>query len=415
MTTQPTVKAGIMPLVDCALLVVAHEQGFANNEGFALKLHKETSWATLRDRVAYRHLDCAQMLAPIPIASSLGMGHAPVEMIAPMALGLGGNGFTVSLNLWAELQDCGATPANDPAMMGEAFAKLVARRALSNQPQLTLGVVHPFSGHNYELRYWLAAAGVNPDLDLKIIVVPPFLIADALGAGELDGFCAGEPWSSVAVDKGLGRLALSKSAIWRQSPEKVLAMRADWQVQNPELTSKLIRALAFASLWCADPANHSTLADMLSAPAYVGIEARLILPSLSGRMLRQQGEKPEAITDFLHFAAHSASFPWVSHGLWFYSQMARWGHVPLDPQAEAKVRQCYRPDLYRTALKDMAGIMLPTASAKVEGALESPTHVGSTPAGLVLGPDGFFDGKRFDPDTVASYVDSFLIKYQAND
>lgn len=399
-----------MPLVDCALLVAACEKGFAEEEGIALSLHRETSWATLWDRVAFRHLDAAQMLGPIPIASTLGLGHLPVEMIAPMALGLGGNAFTVSLALWRELEAHGASPANDPANLGAAMKELVEKRRQHGAPPLTLAVVHPFSGHNYELRYWLAAAGLHPDHDLRIVVVPPFLTAEALAAGEVDGFCAGEPWGTVAVQRGVGRMALTKSAIWRQSPEKVLGLRADWYEANPERTRALVRALTRAALWCGNPDHAGELAEMLARPDYLDMPVGHILPALTCRMVPEKGEEARIIPDFLTFSEYAATFPWMSHGLWFYSQMVRWGHAHWSDESNAILRRCYRPDIYREALKGLEGVHLPTASSKVEGALVAPTHVGSVPDGLILGPDGFFDAKRFDPDELKAYVESFPVR-----
>ena len=404
------IQAGIMPLVDCALLVAAFELGFAREEGIDLKLYKETSWATLRDRVAFKQLDVAQMLAPIPIASTLGLGHHAVPMIAPMALGVGGNGFTVSAGLWRALQGQGREAGGDPAALGAALKALLAARTKAGNKPLTFAVVHPFSAHNYELRYWLGAACIEPDKDVNIVVVPPFLMAEALKAGEVDAICVGEPWNTVAVEEGGGVLLLTKADIWRQSPEKVLGMRQDFYEAQPETIEALVRALAKASLWCGLPENASDLASILAKPTYADQPQEWILRSLTGEMVREKGKVATPLADMLHFSKQAATFPWVSHGLWFYSQMVRWGHVAFTDEYTRKIRECYRPDIYRKSLKGLEGIFLPAASSKVEGALTEAAHVGSKPSGLVLGPDGFFDGVAFDPDKIEAYLGSLSVK-----
>ena len=181
MTGEHQIVAGFMPLLDSAILVAAREKGFAAAEAIDLVLARETSWANIRDRMAVGHFQVAHVLAPMPIASNLGLTPLAVPVIAPMALGLGGNAVTVSTALWAHMVDQGATPDFDPAATGKALQQVIARRASLSEPMLRFAVVHPYSGHNYELRYWLAACGIDPERDVEIVIVPPPLMADALG------------------------------------------------------------------------------------------------------------------------------------------------------------------------------------------------------------------------------------------
>ncbi|EYD75098.1 Nitrate ABC transporter, nitrate-binding protein [Rubellimicrobium mesophilum DSM 19309] len=269
-------------------------------------------------------------------------------------------------------------------------------------PRLRFGVVHPHSGHNYELRYWLVACGVAPGRDLEIVILPPSLMPDALGSGALDGFCAGEPWSTAAVMGGHGRILTVKSAIWRQSPEKVLGADAAWAEAQPEALDALQRALNRASLWCADPANREDLIALLADPGRLGCPGEWLRPAVSGLLRIGPGAEAK-VPDFFVPHASAATFPWRSHALWFYSQMVRWGQVAHGPEAARTAQDTYRPDLYRRALGPL-GAALPSANAKVEGALERATPVGSAGASLVLGPDGFFDGQRFDPDSLDAYI-----------
>jgi NitT/TauT family transport system ATP-binding protein len=400
MTALHQVTAGFMPLLDSALLVAALERGFAEQEGLHLRLVRETSWANIRDRLAVGHFDAAHMLAPMPIAFNLGLTPLAAPTIAPMALGLGGNAVTVSTGLWEEMAGAGALANFDPMAAGHALRAVITGKRCSRA--LRFGVVHPHSGHNYELRYWLAACGVDPDRDVEIVILPPPLMADALGAGRIDGYCAGEPWNTAAVAKGVGRIATVKAAIWRSSPEKILGVATRWAEANPDALIALLRAIYRAAEWCGSAANHGELATMLSRPDYVGCPAEWLMPALSGR-IDDGGRAALDVADFFVPHAKAATFPWKSHALWFYAQMVRWGQVAALPEHVAVARATYRPDLYRAALQPL-GVALPGANSKVEGALEKATPVGSAGASLMLGPDGFFDGAVFDPDEVLAYI-----------
>lgn len=400
MSARHRVTAGFLPLLDSALLVAAREKGFDAAEGIELVLVREHSWASIRDRLAVGHFDVAHMLAPMPIAFNLGLAPLAARTVAPMALGLGGNAVTVSLPLWDAMKEHGATPAFDPAATGNALRAVVAARRGAGR--LRFAVVHPHSGHNYELRYWLAACGIDPEEDVEIVVVPPPLMPDALAAGRIDGYCVGEPWNMAAALGGAGRIVTTKSAIWRSSPEKVLGVSADWAEANPDALDGLLRALYRAARWCGEAPNREELAGLLARPGYVGCPPEWLLPALSGRIHTGDGQVVEA-ADFFLPHARAATFPWKSHALWFYTQMVRWGQVDAGPHSEAVARDSYRPDIYRSALKSL-GVALPGANAKVEGALTAPTPVGSAGASLILGPDGFFDGRVFDPDRIAEYL-----------
>ncbi|MEW5420323.1 CmpA/NrtA family ABC transporter substrate-binding protein [Amorphus sp. 3PC139-8] len=406
-----TVTIGFIPLVDCALVVAAAEKGFAEDEGLRLSLVRETSWANIRDRAMLGHFDAAHMLAPLPIASTLGAGgHLQVPMVAPFSLGLGGNAITLSERIWSALEAEGARIDDDPATMVGHLARLVALRRTEGAPPLTLATVYPFSGHNYELRYWLASAGIDPDADVRLVVLPPPFMVDALADGQVDGFCVGEPWNSTAVDEGVGVIVATKSALWRQGPDKVLGLRRQFAKEHPERLKALIRALHRAATWASEPDHHGELAELLSRPAYVGGRPEVMLAALSGQITRRKGLAPKAIADFLVLHAHAANFPWQSHALWFYSQMVRWGQVPYRAEDLARVREVYRPDLYRAALQS-TDADLPNASAKVEGALKAATPVASKSGRMVLGPDGFFDGRLFDPDDVEGYLKSLGVEF----
>ncbi|UJQ94355.1 CmpA/NrtA family ABC transporter substrate-binding protein [Mariluticola halotolerans] len=400
MTSLFEINAGFLPLLDSALLVVAEARGFAAEEGLKLNLVKQSSWANIRDRLAVGHFDVAHMLAPMPIASSLGLNPLNVPTIAPMALGLGGNSVTVSPALWDLLVAAGAPSDLSARAVGAALKQVVAARA--GGEKLRFGVVHPHSGHNYELRYWLAASGIHPDRDIEIVIVPPPLLPDALARGAIDGFCVGAPWNSVAVARGVGRIATVKAAIWRSSPEKVLGLTSEWARREPEALAALIRAVYRASIWCGDRQNLDEVAQILAAPDYLDQPADILMHGLSGQLMLARGEMA-GVDDFFIPHARAATFPWQSHALWFYSQMVRWGQLGHTAENARIAAECYRPDLYRAALSPL-GVPVPAANAKVEGALGESTPVGVTKGMLSLGPDGFFDGQVFDPDDLDRYI-----------
>jgi len=373
--TRPKITIGFIPLLDCAPIVVALEQGFAAREGIDLILVRETSWANIRDRLIVGHFDAAHLLGPMAVATTLGVGHLQVPIVAPFALGLGGNAITVSTSLWEQMARRGATPGANPRVQGQALARVVAERASAGSPPLTFGMVYPFSCHNYELRYWLAAVGVDPDRDVRLVVIPPPYLADSMRAGQLDGFCVGEPWNSVAVQAGVGTIVTPTTAIWPLSPEKVLGCRASWADANGARLDALIRSLHHASVWCQDTANHAELAHLLAAPRYVDAPAELLLNAISNRLPLHKGAAPVALENFYVPASHHAAFPWVSHALWFYAQMVRWRQVEPQQTHLSSVAGTYRPDLYRRALRPL-GITSPAEDVK---------------------PERFFDEAAFDP------------------
>jgi len=400
MNPEYQINIGFLPLLDSAVLVAAREKGFSEAEGIDLVLVREHSWASIRDRLAVGHFQAAHMLGPMPIAFNLGLAPLAAHTIAPMALGLGGNAVTVSRNLWAALRANGASEDFDAASAGTALRKVITAQRGKGRPRFA--VVHPHSGHNYELRYWLAACGIDPDKDVEIVIVPPPLMPDALASGQIEGYCVGEPYNTASAIAGAGRIVTTKSMIWRSSPEKVLGVSARWAETNPDALGRLLRALYRAAQWCGIPSNHHELASLLARPDYIGCASEWLIPALSGRIWTGDGEVI-AVDDFFVPHDKAATFPWKSHALWFYSQMVRWRQVEASSHNEAVARESYRPDLYRSALGPL-GVALPSANAKVEGALPSAMPVGSAGASLVLGPDGFFDGKVFDPDRLDDYL-----------
>jgi NitT/TauT family transport system ATP-binding protein len=392
------VRIGFIPLVDMAVLVAAAEQGFARREGLRLQLIKDVSWSNIRDRLAFRQFDAAQMLSPMPIASQLQLGSNPYPCFTPFALGRGGNAITLSVELYREMQAVAGLDSSEDALTnGVALKRVIEQRRWAGRKPLVFAMTYPFSSHNYEFRFWLAAAGINPDADVTMTIVPPPLTVDAMAARAIDGFCVNAPWNMIAVEKGVGRMVATKADIWPSAPEKVLGVSPEWAKENPETLSRLIVVLDAAARWCDDRRNHSTLADMMSDPAYVGVPSELILRLLRGQLTVDPEGTTRQVENYLTFHDQSANFPWISQALWIYSQMVRWGQVAYDAAGLFQVQAAYRPDIYREVLGN-SGNSVPSIDSKIEG----------------LRPETFIDGRSFVPEDIPGYVAGFEIRNGIN-
>ena len=393
------ISIAFLPLTDSAVLVAAREKGFAAQHGIDLNLVRSTSWATVRDRLVYGQVQAAHMLAPLAIAVTLGLSQHPSALAAPFKLNVNGNALTMSTAFAAALDPDLARRITDPVAAAHDFAAAIGL----HYRKPIVGVVHRFSSHALMLRYWLAFAGVDPDRDITLRVLPPSLMVAALRTGEIDGFVAGAPWASVATAEGIGELAAVSARIWQRGVEKVLTFRTPWMEAESDLVDRLLLALSRAAAWCDEPANHEELASILAGPAYVAQPAELILPALTGHLLPRLGEPPVTVPDTLLFHREAAAFPWRSQALWIYSQFVRWKMVEPSPKAERLAADVFRSDIYRRALGN-AGVPMPGASMKLEGALDAPRGVGAHQGALTLGPDRFFDGRVFDPHHVDAYL-----------
>ena len=394
------VRIGFVPLVDAALPILAREQGFAEAEGLEIELVRDMTWATVRDRLLYGHTDAAHMVAPLAIATTLGRGRPAVPLSVPFVLGLNGNAITLALPLARQVLDDDGL--GDPVTLGARLKAVADARAATGR-RLRFGVVHRYSSHNYKLRYWLAAVGIRPDHDVEIVTTSPTFAADALAAGEVDGICVGEPWNSVAVDRGVGRIALVTAQIWRRGVEKVLALREEMLGDRREVVERLIRALHAAAAHFVDPATRDASAAILARPEYLDAPIDPIARAIGDRVRVVPDTEPLHVPDFMFQFREAANFPWRSQAAWLYSQMVRWDGTPFSPQEAQTAQGVFRPDIYRAALAG-SGAPLPGASSKLEGAIGGTVAAGSTQGRLMLSSDPFFDGRSFDPDDIAGYL-----------
>ncbi|WP_408586655.1 ABC transporter substrate-binding protein [Novosphingobium sp.] len=398
MSSELTV--GFLPLVDACLPILAREHGFAEAEGLSLRLVKDMSWATVLDRLLYGHSDAAHMVAPLAIATTLGRGRPAQPLSVPFVLGLNGNAVTMRPDLARRL----TTPGHlaDPVAAGAALRVVAQERREAGNP-LRFGVVHRHSSHNYMLRYWLAGCGIRPDHDVEITTVAPPFCADALEAGEVDAICVGEPWNSVAVERGAGEIVLMTAQIWRRGVEKVLAMKERLLLERREDVEALVRALVRAARHFVDPEHWDENAAILARSEYLDGDPVLIRRAISDRLLLARGGEIVPFPDFMFQYREAANFPWVSQAEWLYTQMVRWEHGTIDSEEVRKAARVFRPDVYRSALIGSTE-PLPGASSKVEGSLAGTTVVGTQQGRMTLESNQFFDGGVFDPADLAGYL-----------
>jgi ABC-type nitrate/sulfonate/bicarbonate transport system substrate-binding protein len=381
---------GFLPLLDAAPLLLAQELGYFAAAGLNVRLSREVSWANIRDKLCVGTLHGAQLLAPMTLSVTLGLNRVKAPLMTSFVMSRNGNVITVSNSLCEQLR------ALNPEALASAHTSVLTlkqlidqRRELGRSP-LTLATVYPYSCHNYLLRYWLGAGGINPDHDINLVVIPPAQMVSQLAAGRMDGFCVGEPWNQIAVAQGHGKILLNSWDIWHNAPEKVLAVHRDWATLHPTDHLALIRALLRVCQWLDDPNNRDEALAILTQPHYLGFNPETLQAGLR--------------TGKHSFFRESANCPWPAHGLWILSQMMRWGHVRQDIDTRSLIDATFRPDIFRQACA-LEGLPTPASELAQIGFHAAPWQFGS----LMLGADRFIDGIRFDTARFGEYLRQFEI------
>jgi two-component system, oxyanion-binding sensor len=380
---------GFIPLVDAAALIVAVDKGFASAEGLEVTLAREVSWSNVRDKLNIGLFDAAHLLAPVAIASSLGVAHVKVPIVAPFNLSLNGNAISVSPALHAAIMGEIDGDRFDPMATARALARVVADRRRTGGEPLTFAMTFPFSTHNYQLRLWMAAGGVDPDEDVRLVVLPPPYMVDSLANGHVDGFCVGAPWNSVAVDRGVGTILHFVSDILVRAAEKVLAVRQGWAEKNPETLAGLIRAAQRAAEFVERPENRDEVVAILAQPERIGVDPDLIRRTLDGRLKISPDGTIRESGRYLLVGREQATRPDPVQAAWLYAQMVRWGQTALSDRALQLAMAVFRPDLFDRALQ-----------------IDETYQNASRPIGAFAGP-------LFDANDVAGYLASFDVLRRA--
>ncbi len=403
------VKLGYIPLTDCAPFAVAKEKGFFDEQGLNVSLSREHSWASIRDKVGLGVLDGAQMLASMPVAARLGVAGPRLDMVTGFVLDLNGNAITLSKRLYSAVVATDPDAGFSPLAASKALHLVIRANAQNKRPKFRFGVVFPVSTQNYELRYWLGCGGTNPDIDVEIVVIPPPEMVDHLKSGDIDGYCVGEPWNTVAVRAGLGHVVATKYELWNNSPEKVFAVARTWSETYPGTHRAIIRALMKACAWLDQSENRLIAAEILTKCGYIDQELETVALSLCGIHQRHPDRPPEDAPDFHVFNRYSANFPWLNQAEWFIAEMYRWGQLKNPVSISCIAEEVYLPELYREVAAEL-GVPCPAINRKTEGNLSPQMLQNFTPH---LGPNQFIDGKRFDVGKVLRYLEQHELS-QAN-
>ncbi len=408
---------GFIKLTDMAPLAVAYEQGYFEDEGLYVTIEAQANWKVLLDGVIDGQLDGAHMLAGQPIAATIGYG-TQAHIITPFSMDLNGNAITVSNDIWEQMKP-NVPLMDDGRPQHPISAAALAPVVESYKDQgiaFNMGMVFPVSTHNYELRYWLAAGGLKPGYyspedvsgqigaDVYLSVTPPPQMPSTMEAGTIFGYCVGEPWNQQAVFKGIGVPVITDYELWKNNPEKVFGITAEFAETNPNTTLALTKALIRAAMWLDenDNANRAEAVEILSRSEYVGADADVIANSMTGTFEYEKGDV-RAVPDFNTFFRHNATYPYYSDAIWYLTQMRRWGQI-AEPKTDEwffdTARDIYRPDIYLSAARLLVDDGL---AAEADFPWDSDGFKAPTPA------EDIIDGIAYDGRTPNAYLESLPI------
>ena len=409
---KPQLTFGFIKLTDMAPLAIAKEKGFFEDEGLFVSVEAQSNWKNVLDRVIDGQLDGSHMLAGQPIAAGAGFGRQ-AKLVTPFSMDLNGNGITVSNDVWSKMKphvpkDSDGKPIHP--IKAEALKPVITEYKNSGKA-FKMGMVFPVSTHNYEIRYWLAAAGIHPgmytadnvqgqiDAEVLLSVTPPPQMPATLEAGTIFGYCVGEPWNQQAVFKGIGVPVVTNYDIWKNNPEKVFVMTEKFVQDNPNTAIAVTKALIRAGKWLDKPENRKEAVEILSMSQYVGAPVEVLANSMTGTFEFEKGDKRE-MEDFNVFYKYNATYPFYSDGIWFLTQMRRWGQIPEAKSADwygSTIKDIYRPDIWKKA----AALLVEEGNIP---ATDLPETDGYKPA-----TGDFIDGTIYDAKDPIGYINSFSI------
>ncbi len=368
------IKIGFIPLTDCASVVMASEMGFDKKYGLKITPSKEASWPSVRDKLINGELDAAHVLYGLIYGVQLGIGGPKKDMSILMTLNNNGQGITLSRKLFEK----GVTD-------GASLKALMDKE----KREYTFAQTFPTGTHAMWLYYWLAANGINPMKDTKVITVPPPQMVANMRVGNMDGYCVGEPWHARAIADKIGFTTITSQAIWKDHPEKVLGTTADFVERYPNTARAMTAAVLEASKFIdSSKENRTKTAETIAAKSYVNTEVDVILGRILGQYDNGIGKKWDD-PDYMKFYNNGlVNFPYLSDGMWFLTQQKRWGLLKEHPDYLAVAKKVNRIDVYKQAAT-LTGTPVPTSE------MRASTLV---------------DGKVWDGNDPAAYADSFSIK-----
>lgn len=404
---------GFIKLTDMAPLAIAKELGYFEEEGLYVNLQAQANWKVLLDRVIDGELDGAHMLAGQPIGATIGFG-TKADIVTAFSMDLNGNGITVSNDVWKEMKK------NVPHENGKPIHPISAEALVpvidtykDKGKSFNMGMVFPVSTHNYEIRYWLAAAGISPgfytesditgttNADVYLSVTPPPQMPATMEAGTILGYCVGEPWNQQAVFKGIGVPVTTNYDIWKNNPEKVFGVSREWAEANPNTHIALVKALIKAGKWLDEDngKNRIEAAKILSKPEYVGADFEVLANSMTGTFEFEKGDK-RSMPDFNVFFNYYATYPYYSDAVWFLTQMRRWGQI-----SESKTDDWYTSTAQNIYLPE---VWMEAATLLLEEGFLSAEDIPETD-GYKLPSAEFIDKVEFDGKKPNEYIQKFEI------
>jgi nitrate/nitrite transport system substrate-binding protein len=416
---------GFIKLTDMAPLAIAYEKGYFEDEGLYVTLEAQANWKVLLDRVIDGQLDGAHMLAGQPLGATIGYG-TKAHIVTAFSMDLNGNGITVSNDVWQQMKQHIPVGADGKPVhpISASALKPVIENFKAQGKRFNMGMVFPVSTHNYELRYWLAAGGINPgyyspkkgdvsgqiNADAFLSVTPPPQMPATMEAGTISGYCVGEPWNQQAVFKGIGVPVITDYEIWKNNPEKVFGVSQAWADKYPNTHIHVVKALIRAAQWLDENnnANRPEAVKILARSEYVGADEKVIANSMTGTFEYEKGDKRE-IPDFNVFFRHHATYPYYSDAIWYLTQMRRWGQIPeakSDDWYMETAKEVYRPDIYQQAAESLIEDGVMTAADFPDFATED---------GFKPPQNEFIDHVLYDGKHPNAYLDSFTIGLKGDD
>ena len=417
-------KFGFIKLTDMAPLAIAYEKGYFEDEGLYVTLEAQANWKVLLDRVIDGELDGAHMLAGQPLGATIGFG-TQAHVITAFSMDLNGNGITVSNDIWEKMKKYVPHKDGKPVHPIKAdYLKPVVKEYKDKGKPFKMGMVFPVSTHNYELRYWLAAGGINPGYyaphkgditgqikaDALLSVTPPPQMPATMEAGTIYGYCVGEPWNQQAVFKGIGVPVITDYEIWKDNPEKVFGVSKEWADKYPNTHIRVVKAMIRAAQWldAENNKNRPAAVKILSKSQYVGADYEVIANSMTGTFEYEKGDKRE-VPDFNVFFRYNATYPYYSDAIWYLTQMRRWGQISEqkpDSWYMDIAKKVYRPDIYAIAAKELI------AEGKVK-AEDFPDF--SKETGFRAPQTHFIDNVVYDGKKPNEYLTKFKIGLKGKD
>ena len=368
---------GFLPLTASAPIIIAKEKGFFEHHGLdEVNLVRESAWRGVQDGIAGRYLDAALMPSGMPVwMTAGGMDNKPTPVVTALTLTRNGNAIALD----KRFADQGVRTLSD------------LKRFLKETPDKKhiFGVAHPASSHNLLLRYWLAAGGIDPDVDVEVLSLPPAQMIANLQSGTIDGYSIGEPWATRAVVEGIGYEIATDIEVWDGHPGKVLGVREDWALAYPNTHVALVKALLEACKYCADPANHDEVREILAQPEYLSMDHEYIYLSDAQQATCGITKDTRQLSHHVFFS-NTANRPSRTENLWLLAQMARWGDVAFPRNWVEVLERVCKVSVFSIAARELG---MSEMSNYSRGAIE------------------LFDGTKFTADDPVGYLNSLNIKH----